>query len=244
MTDQETLIRSAKQLKALALDLQAVSLALTSISSDLEEIVTPQDTKLDIPHITQWGPTANKRRGDCGPACVAMSAHGLTEFRPTVDEAAYACRQPESGQGSFFTSIYQLRGDPPTAPRGPSGLYVYGLKSDIASPYSSPKMTLPLLKSQVDKGLPSISLIDYRKLRELTNPIPGIVHNQDQGYNFGHWVLFVGYSDDGVYVHDPDYWGPRVEEGAYRWIPNHAFVAALESPAQGNTYGSQGLIIL
>lgn len=245
MTNQETIIRASKQLRELSLDLSVMGLALESIALDLEEIVVPEgDVRLVVPYLSQWGPTANKRRGDCGPATVAMVAQALTSFRPTVDEAAYACRQPTSGQGSFFTSIYQLRGDPPTAPRGPSGLFVYGLNSDITSPYSAPKLDLPILKAQVDKGIPSIALVDYRKLREVTNLIPDIVHNQDQGYNFGHWMVFVDYNDTGVFCHDSDYWGDRVDEGAYRYIPNHAFVAALESPAQGNTYGSQGLVII
>ena len=240
----ETVVRSVKQLRALSLDLRAVSLALDLIASDLEASVAPGETILTVPYLSQWGPTANKRRGDCGPATVAMAVQALTHFRPTVDDAALACRQPTSGQGSFFTSIYQLRGDPPTAARGPSGLFVYGLNSDITSPYSAPKLDLAILKAQVDKGLPSIALIDYRHLRELTNPIEGIVHNQDQGYNFGHWVLFVGYNETGVFVHDSDFWQDRVGEGAYRYIPDYAFVASLESPAQGNTYGSQGLVII
>ena len=227
-------MRASKQLRALSLDLSAVGLALNSIASDLEAIVTSEETKLAVPYLSQWGPTADKRRGDCGPATVAMTAQALTEYRPTVDEAAVACRQPTSGQGSFFTSVYQLR----------DGLRVYGLNSDIASPYSAPRLTLDLLKTKVEDGLPSIVLIDYRKLRELTNPIPGIVHNQDQAYNFGHFVLFVGYDDAGVFVHDSDFWQDRVDEGAYRYIPNDAFIASLESPAQGNTYGSQGLVII
>lgn len=227
-TSQETIERVANELHGLAA-------YAGGLADDLDELLLlpPAITKLSAPYMSQWGPTANKRRGDCGPATVAMAVHFLTSYRPTVDEAATACKQPATGRGSFFTSIYQLH----------DGLAFWGLKGDIASPYSSPKLTLALLRDMIDKGKPSIALVDYKVLREETNGIPGIVHNQDQGYNFGHFVLFVGYSTKGVYVHDSDYWGDRVDEGAFRWVPLGPFEKALQSPALGNTYGSSGIII-
>jgi hypothetical protein len=124
-----------------------------------------------------------------------------------------------------------------------NGLHHYGVKGVFVAPWRLPRMTVSLLKEMIDEGKPSIALIDYKVLREETNPIPVIVHNQDQGYNFGHFVLFVGYSAEGVYIHDPDFWDDREDEGAFRWVPNEPFAKALASPALGNTYGSSGIII-
>jgi hypothetical protein len=37
---------------------------------------------------------------------------------------------------------------------------------------------------------------------------------QDAGYYGWHWLIFLHADDDGVTVHDPDWWGSRREEGA------------------------------
>lgn len=39
---------------------------------------------------------------------------------------------------------------------------------------------------------------------------------QDKGYLGGHWVVFIEDNDDFVTVHDPDWWGARRLEGAFK----------------------------
>ena len=85
-------------------------------------------------------------------------------------------------------------------------------------------------------------LVHYGVMRNETNHLD-IVHNQDQKYDRGHWMLFVGYDGNDVILHDPDYWGARTKEGKFRRMPASAFVAALEAVAPGCTVGNQGLVV-
>jgi hypothetical protein len=196
------------------------------------------ETILDVPYLPQWGPTANVRKGDCGPACVAMITHFLTDQRPTVNQAADACGQPASGPGASYTGHKQLR----------DGAAAYAWTLETRSPYTEkydkPKLTTTLMKEQVDAGLPSIALIHYGVLRDQTNELEGYVKNQDQNYDRGHWVTFVGYdSESHIYIHDPDYWGARQQDGNTRKIPETEFHQALSTKAPGCSVGYQGLIV-
>jgi hypothetical protein len=192
-------------------------------------------TRLAIPYLPQWGPTADERRGDCGPANIAMITPYMVDASPTVDAAADACGQPTSGAGSGYTNHAQLR----------NGARFYGWKLETRSPYVRPVLDLDLLKTQVDKDLPSIALIHYGVLRDLTNPDPNLIHNQDQAYSRGHWVVFTGYDQKGVYIHDPDFGirGERADDGKYRLVPDATFDAALKTVAPGCSVGYQGLIV-
>ena len=188
---------------------------------------------LAVPYLSQWGMGADQRRGDCGPACIGMLAHFLTPHRPTVDRAAAACGQPATGPGQAATSREQLR----------RGAASYGITLETRSVYRPPALTLDLLKAQVDAGKPAIALIHYGVLRDGTNGIPGIIHNQDQKYARGHWVVFCGYTDSGVVIQDPDFYGNRVNDGNLRYVPLRAFEQALAAVAPGCTVGNQGLIV-
>jgi hypothetical protein len=190
------------------------------------------DSRLAVPYLSQWGAGADQRPGDCGPACIAMITAYLTAKRPTVDEAAAACGQPPAGEGAKYTNHAQLR----------QGARAFGFTLESRSKYTPPPLTLELLKSQVDKGRPSIALIHYGELRDRTNPISGIIHNQDQNYARGHWITFTGYDQKGVYIHDPDFWQDRSNDGNARFIPTAAFAAALAATAPGCSVGYQGLI--
>lgn len=189
-------------------------------------------SRLQVPYLSQWGAGADQRPGDCGPACVAMITHYLTDQRPTVDQAARTCGQPAGGEGARYTNHAQLR----------NGAKVYGFSLVTRSKYTPPQLTLDLLKAQIDRGRPSIALIHYGVLRDQTNPIAGIIHNQDQKYARGHWVAFIGYDQKGVYIHDPDFWRDRSQEGNARFIPTAAFTAALNATAPGCSVGNQGLV--
>lgn len=192
---------------------------------------------LNVPYISQWGPGADQRKGDCGPACIAMLAHYLTNKQPTVDEAAAVCGQPSTGSGASYTGHDQLR----------KGASAFGFKLATRSPYSPPGYTLDLVLGELAQGRPSIALIHYGVLRDLTNPLPNYVHNQDQNYTRGHWVVVVGSSAASpaiVYIHDPDYWGQRTQEGNARVIPASAFDSAITAVAPGCTTGNQGLVVV
>ena len=187
---------------------------------------------LDVPFLPQWGTGADERVGDCGPACAAMLVQGLTEFTPTVNQMALQCGQPTTDPGQKYTNHAQLR----------KGTARYGVTLKSRSRYSPPILDLDLLKAKVDDGLPSIVLVHYGVLRNETNHLD-VVHNQDQNYGRGHWMLFIGYIGDDVVLHDPDYWHPRTHEGKARKMPASAFVAALEAVAPGCSVGNQGLVV-
>lgn len=191
---------------------------------------------LDVPYMPQWGVGADERRGDCGPACIAMIVPFLTDENPTVNEAAEACGQPEEGSGSLYTNHAQLR----------KGAAAYGVTLLSRSPVLVPPLALELLEDQVDAGLPSIALIHYGVLRDETNKLPatlGYVRNQDQNYDRGHWVVFIGYDKKDVWIHDSDYWGAREQDGNARRVPINAFEKALKAVAPGCSVGFQGLVV-
>lgn len=209
---------------------------LQSIQRQIDAIIAKLSvgTKiLDVPYLSQWGATANQRRGDCGPACIAMLAHYLTTHRPTVDQAAAACGQPTAGQGSLYTGYPELV-------RGAS---VYGIEMAVRNSYRPPSLTYDILQAKVNQGKPSIVLLHYGVLRDLTNKLVNVTKNQDQNYARGHWCLFIGYDEQGVYIHDPDYWPPRTSDGDGRYVPLDAFLAAHRAVAPGCTVGEQGLVV-
>jgi hypothetical protein len=160
----------------------------------------------------------------------------LSNPNPTVNEAAEKCGQPSTGTGSFYTNHAQLR----------QGAQYYGVTLETRSKYRPPELTLELLEDQVDAGLPSIALIHYGVLRDETNKLPatlGYVRNQDQNYDRGHWVVFIGYDKKDVFIHDSDYWGAREQDGNARRVPINAFEKALEAVAPGCSVGFQGLVV-
>jgi hypothetical protein len=192
----------------------------------------PPGVGLPVPYLGQWGEGADERRGDCGPACVAMLAHFLSRFRPSVDQAAAACGQPVTAPGSHYTNHAQLR----------AGAQAYGFGLRTCSEYNPPKLTPDLIKANLDDGRPVIALVHYGVLRDHTNGT-GYAENQDRNYERGHWFLVVGYDADGYIVNDPDYWGDSAYLGDHRYIPCDAFELALATIAPGCTAGHQGLIV-
>ena len=197
------------------------------------KLFQPLPDIIDLPFMPQWGPGADKRPGDCGPACVAMIVHGRTEYRPSVDQTATACGQPLQDPGNRYTNHAQLI----------KGANRFGVKLVSRSKYRPPQLTLDMLINQAKQDLPSIALIHYGVLRDETNAIPGIVHNQDQNYNRGHWVVFLGITHEGIYIHDPDFWGDRQHDGGNRFVPEVAFEKALGAVAPGCTVPYQGLTV-
>lgn len=229
-----------KEIQDLISDIDQAGTGLVGLSTWLQSKFRPGgEHTLQVPYLSQWGTGADVRRGDCGPADVAMQTHFLTSHRPTVDQAAAACGQPSAGEGSRYTGHAQLR----------QGAAHYGFRLQTRSPYTEeyhdiPKLTLDLLRDQVNRGYPSIALIHYGVLRDRTNSLSDYIQNQDQNFGRGHWILFVGYDSDDVICHDSDFWGSRASDGEFRRIPADAFEAALATVAPGCTVGFQGLIVV
>ena len=71
----------------------------------------------------------------------------------------------------------------------------------------------------------------------------GYVRNQDQNYDRGHWVVVIGMNYKDVFIHDPDFWGTREQDGNARRVPRIAFFDALKTVAPGCSVGYQGLIV-
>jgi hypothetical protein len=83
-------------------------------------------------------------------------------------------------------------------------------------------------------------------LRDETNKLlasQGYVRNQDQTYERGHWVVVIGMDDRDVWIHDPDFYGTREQDGNARAVPRFAFFEALKAVAPGCSVGFQGLIV-
>jgi hypothetical protein len=188
---------------------------------------------LGVPYKPQWTPTANVRRGDCGPACIAMIVPFLTIYIPTVDQAAASCGQSATGSGSLYTNHAQLR----------QGAAAYDVTLVTRSPYRKPQLDMELLEESLEAGLPSIALIHYGVLRDETNKRTDYVKNQDQNYDRGHWVVVIGMDKKDVYIHDPDFYGTREQDGNARAVPRFAFFEALKTVAPGCSVGFQGLIV-
>lgn len=210
---------------------------LKDIAQEIRDQSGQDKTVLRVPYLSQWGTGADQRRGDCGPADVAMLVHHFTSWRPTVDQVADACGQPSAGVGSQYTGHHQLR----------VGARKFGVSLETRSPYTErggeSRLSMELLIGQVTMGMPSIALVHYGVLRDATNAIEGTTRNQDQNFERGHWLLVVGYDRYNVYVNDPDYWGARAIEGHYREVPWQAFESALSAVAPGCTVGYQGLVV-
>jgi hypothetical protein len=82
--------------------------------------------------------------------------------------------------------------------------------------------------------LPAIILVHY-----------GSVPNRiDNNYTTGHWLVIVGVSVDTVVFHDPDWWEPRLSEGANRILQRAVFAKAVQDCAiDGNPVG-YGLVLV
>lgn len=156
---------------------------------------------LPVPMIPQWSPTANKRRNDCGPACVAMCLSYAGKLnRLTVDTLALETSLAQSDTGLMPAALVTL------AAR-------HGLPMAAHS-----DVTLRAIQAQIDKRRPVIVLVAFRfilgRLDQADN-VPG----QD-----GHFMVVTGYDDTHVVMHDPDVWYPYVARGCDMSVP----VAQLE----------------
>ena len=130
--------------------------------------------QLVAPWVSQLGPGAEYAPGDCGPAIVAMWLRFLGH-QVTVDEVS---RQSGLDQGFRYTMPAHLI----KAARH-WGLALYWRKG----------LTVADLVNELDAGRPCIVLVNY----------PSLPTRYSSTYRDGHWLLVVGYDEEGLIYHDP-----------------------------------------
>lgn len=156
------------------------------------------------PYKSQWDNDANARGADCGQTCVAMLA-ALKGISVAVNDLRF------QSSTSGLTTGYDLVNNFDSV--GIKANWKYWTDSDVRS-YAS------LGEAPVN----SICLVKYSGFKRESV--------QDDNYFGWHWVVFLGQTDTHVIVHDPDYWGNRRDEGAFKmytkeewykaFIPNNA----------------------
>jgi hypothetical protein len=158
---------------------------------------------LPIPYRSQKDADAQGKNNDCGPACIAMilSARGV----PARIDDIYAASGVATDKP---LSILELR----------KAAQKFGLTMTSRRPNS-----IEDLRSFIDQGIPPVALIKYKYLPD----------RQGQSTTGGHFVLVVGYDDatQQVYIHDPYYWPPRRQEGAF-----HVYSEATWNEAWGRCH--------
>jgi hypothetical protein len=131
----------------------------------------------------------------------------------TVDEALDRLGRPaqDRGKPAAIGELIRL-------------LRSYGIDSTYKRPYY-----LVDIREHLDAGQPSILLANY----ELA------VENPERPFAFAHFFLAVGYDDDGMFVHDPNWTG---DKGAYLHLDSARLERAMRSPGWGNM-PFQGVVV-
>jgi hypothetical protein len=80
------------------------------------------------------------------------------------------------------------------------------------------------IKEYLNKNILGITLIHY-----------GDLTGRQDTYTGPHFVVVVGYDDNGYWIHDPDWWGSKREQGASHYWPKAEFEKAfIDSKLDGN----------
>lgn len=88
------------------------------------------------------------------------------------------------------------------------------------------RQSFEYLKSLIDRGLTPIVLVQYAKLKSV----------QDTQFKGPHICVMTGYKDDGVFIHDPNFWGEYREHGNNHFYTNDEFLSAWSATTtNGNT---------
>ena len=134
----------------------------------------PQPHVLPIPHVSQLGATASKRRGDCGAACIAMVVNGMTSQTVTVDAMA------EQWQKAYPNRYM-------TAGEVMNGITANGLQVDYKRPLLHSGIADAVLS-----GCPVVALVKYPRLP-----------HQAANYAGCHFIVIYGVTGDVFLYHDP-----------------------------------------
>jgi len=131
---------------------------------------------LDIPFVSQLGSLAGVRKNDCGPACCSMLVKAYKDSFISPD-AWYGLEGWGAPGTDVGTTAYQLR----------SALGLYNIRAEVFSGVDE--------RWCLKEGRPVISLVDYKVLSD--NGLTAYTGN------FLHWVLLVGYDEQGLIMYDP-----------------------------------------
>lgn len=163
--------------------LQAMDLATAKIQHAYQVLYetasggAPMVHALPVPWASQLGKDAAYSNSDCGPACVAMWLRWMNRF-VSVDQVSQATGLPRGYRYTLPANLMLAANE-------------FGLILERAL-----NVSIEALFKSIDQGSPAIVLVHYASLPT----------RYDAKFSGGHWVLVVGYTDDGdVLYHDP-YW--------------------------------------
>ena len=151
---------------------------------------------LRVPYHSQWEADARRFKSDCGPACVEMVGEyyaGNSTDITTDDIMTWI-----TGGVNRTTSSAELV-------EVCKALYNVDLVRKVA--------TWEKLKSEILLTRPPIVLVHYGSFSM----------RMDRGYTSGHWMVVTGFDSidyqgqtiERITVHDPDWWGLNVAQGAH-----------------------------
>ena len=130
---------------------------------------------LYVPYIHQTG---CEIAADCGPACLAMAIHFLTDDRPGVCDVARATGAERNAQGTTMQHLANAASQ-------------WGIS--LTRKY----LTIETIKHEIDLGYPVLTLAQYDKLTTKADP------NEDTEFRGLHWLIIVGYTRTQCLYHDP-----------------------------------------
>ena len=158
----------------------------------------PATTQLLVPWASQLGPSADYAPGDCGPACTTMWLHHLGHTDLTVND----CSQ-ETGlaPGYNYTMPAHLM----------NIMRHWGYET-----FWRDGLVLDDIVAEIDRGNPLILLVEYDQLPRTLR--------YDLSYQYGHWILVVGYTRTHTIYHDPYF--PSTALGAFKHIQDTSLMYA------------------
>ena len=103
---------------------------------------------LAVPWLSQHTVTAQHAPGDCGPACITMVIHHLTDLQPTVDQVSIAGGVPK---GADWASLQQLQ----------RSSHSFGIGARFIQP-----ITATRIEQEITAGMPVLILANYATLNK------------------------------------------------------------------------------
>ena len=180
--------------------------------------------RLAVNYQSQWDADARTHSGDCGVTCIEMLIRTRGTDMSTDD--LYARYLPDKPAGKY-TLGWELM----------HVLRAQGFSNEDRSYNTNP---LPELREAIDQDKVVIALVNYRYINQYIQTL-----GYDNNFTGAHWFLVVGYDDDHMLVHDPNFGldqlraepyrgkSPR-KVGAYLKLPNAIFRKAWANPNTGN----------
>lgn len=160
----------------------------SSVVNSVFEAPVENPDESSIPYFSQWDADANKRTADCGQTCVKMVAARYGVF-PRTNDLPYQSAANGLSTAKDLVMNFQMLG--------------FSQASEVRIDKSEAMMSLKT---------GDIVLVSYG----------GFSRDEVQDVKFTglHWVVFIRFDDtlEGmrVIVHDPNFFGTRRSEGAYK----------------------------